>query len=63
MFLLLLELKATQGKELKQKIKDKIVLSRFAKPEEIAGVVAFLCGKDSSYITGQVILVDGCLLI
>ena len=51
------------GEELKQKIKDKIVLSRFAKPEEIAGVVAFLCGKDSSYITGQVILVDGCLLI
>lgn len=38
-------------------------LRRVARPEEIAGVVFFLCGPDSSYITGQVIHVDGGLTI
>ena len=47
----------------KEKIKEQIVLKRFGDPAEIASVVGFLCGKDSSYITGQVIVVDGCLLI
>lgn len=38
-------------------------LRRAAKPEEIAGVAFFLAGKDASYITGQVIVVDGGLTI
>jgi NAD(P)-dependent dehydrogenase (short-subunit alcohol dehydrogenase family) len=38
-------------------------LRRAAEPEEIAGVAFFLAGKDSSYITGQVITVDGGLTI
>jgi NAD(P)-dependent dehydrogenase (short-subunit alcohol dehydrogenase family) len=38
-------------------------LKRAAQPEEIAGVIYFLAGKDSSYITGQVITVDGGLTI
>lgn len=38
-------------------------LRRAAEPEEIAGVAAFLAGPDSSYITGQVITVDGGLTI
>lgn len=47
----------------KEQIKDRIVLKRFGKAQEVAAVVSFLCSKDSSYITGQVIVVDGCLLI
>jgi 3-oxoacyl-[acyl-carrier protein] reductase len=38
-------------------------LRRAAAPEEIAGVAFFLAGKDASYITGQVLTVDGGLTI
>jgi 3-oxoacyl-[acyl-carrier protein] reductase len=38
-------------------------LRRAGRPEEIAGVAAFLAGPDSTYITGQVITVDGGLTI
>jgi 3-oxoacyl-[acyl-carrier protein] reductase len=36
-----------------------IPLRRFAEPEEIAAVHAFLSSQDAAYITGQVIFVDG----
>lgn len=38
-------------------------LRRAGKPEEIAGVLYFLCGPDASYITGQMLVVDGGLTI
>lgn len=38
-------------------------LRRAAEPDEIAGVALFLAGEDASYITGQVITVDGGLTI
>lgn len=42
----------------KQRLAE-IPLGRFGQPEDIAGVVRFLCGPDSSYVTGQLITVDG----
>ena len=38
-------------------------LKRLARPEEIAGVVAFLASDDARYLTGQAIEVDGGLVL
>ena len=52
-------------KDLKQKdeLMKMIPCGRFGKPEEVAKVVTFLAGERSAYITGQVIKVDGGLVI
>lgn len=42
-----------------EKIKEKIILKRFAKPYEIANAILFLADESSSYITGTIINVDG----
>jgi 3-oxoacyl-[acyl-carrier protein] reductase len=36
-------------------------LGRFGRPEDIAGAVRFLCSEEASFITGEVLLVDGGL--
>lgn len=42
-------------------LKKQIPLGRFAEPEEVAGVVAFLISDDAAYVTGEVISVNGGL--
>ena len=45
----------------KKAFAGEIPMGRFGTPEEIAGVVSFLSGKDSDYVTAQVITADGGL--
>lgn len=42
-----------------QQFTGGITLGRVSEPADVAGVVSFLAGPDSDYITGQSILVDG----
>jgi len=49
--------------QIKDRVKEIIPLRRFGQPQEIAGVVSFLAGPDSSYVTGQVIVVDGGMVM
>ena len=49
--------------DVKEKILDQIPLKRIGNAEEVANVVKFLASEDSSYITGQVIHIDGGMLM
>lgn len=48
---------AMEGVE--EMMKADCVYPRFGTPEDIASAVAFMCSDDSSYVTGQVLCVDG----
>ncbi len=43
----------------KEQIKSMIPMARIGKPEEVAKVVGFLCSDAASYVTGQIISVNG----
>ena len=49
--------------EVKEKIAESIPLNRMGTVEDVANVVKFLASEESSYITGQVIHIDGGMLM
>ncbi len=47
------------SEELKQKMIKAVPMRRLGTPEDIAGVVAFLASEESSFVTGNYIVIDG----
>ena len=49
------------AEEMKELMLRNTPLGRFGEPEDVAGAVRFLCSDEASFITGEVLLVDGGL--
>jgi NAD(P)-dependent dehydrogenase (short-subunit alcohol dehydrogenase family) len=45
--------------ELVDTLSKRVAMGRFAEPEEVVSVVAFLCSDEAQYINGETIVVDG----
>lgn len=46
--------------EERQDLEEGIGLGRFGRPEEVADLALFLCSSKNTYLTGEVITLDGC---
>jgi|TARA_B100001105_G_scaffold112421_1_gene90169 3-oxoacyl-[acyl-carrier protein] reductase len=49
--------------KIKETIMQHIPMKRFGKPEEISGMAAFIASDDASYMTGEVVKIDGGMAI
>jgi 3-oxoacyl-[acyl-carrier protein] reductase len=56
------ELYEADGEKIDQRI-DRIALGRLGTPQDVANAVAFLASDRASYISGQILGVDGCASI
>jgi 3-oxoacyl-[acyl-carrier protein] reductase len=57
------EMTAELGEDARTALMGQIALGRLGSPSDVAAVVRFLAGPDAGYITGQVLVVDGGMVI
>lgn len=57
------EMTAKLPEELKAKMLSAIPLAKFGTPEDVANVCLFLASPDAAYLTGQVLVVDGGMVM
>ncbi|HRE49570.1 MAG TPA: 3-oxoacyl-[acyl-carrier-protein] reductase [Aggregatilineales bacterium] len=57
------DMTSTLAAEMKAELDKRILLGRYGSPEDIAYAVAFLAADEASYITGQILTVDGGLVM
>ncbi len=57
------DMTAKLPEDLKQKMLAAIPLNKFGSPLDVAGICLFLASEESSYITGQTIVVDGGMVM
>ncbi|MEO6595605.1 MAG: SDR family oxidoreductase, partial [Planctomycetota bacterium] len=53
------DMTAVLAEDVKSTMQSQIPLGRLGQPEDIAGVVSFLCSDAAAYLTGQTLVVDG----
>lgn len=51
------------SEEVKESIMEKIPLKKLGQPDDIAAAVAFLASSEANYVTGQVLTVDGGMVM
>lgn len=59
--LIITELTKDIRKEIVEGVKQRLIIDRMGKAEDVAASVVFLASEDASYITGQILSVDGGL--
>jgi 3-oxoacyl-[acyl-carrier protein] reductase len=57
------DMTASLGEEVRRGLAAQIPLERLGTPRDVAGVVAFLASEHAAYITGQVFVVDGGMVM
>jgi 3-oxoacyl-[acyl-carrier protein] reductase len=57
------DMTAELSEEARTALAERIPLGRFGTPQDVAGVVRFLAGPAAAYVTGQVLVVDGGMVM
>jgi len=57
------DMTAVLNENVRQAVLEKVPLNSFGQPEDIAAAAAFLAGPQARYITGQVLTVDGGMVM
>lgn len=47
------------SEEIRKAVLDRMAIKRVGEPEDIAGAAAFLVSEEASYLTGEVLVIDG----